>query len=130
MLLLKLPPPSPRISVVSIGARRPSEPIPRFLDLPLGPEQPRDCDDDGGRVVGFLEGVDGAGLSGRAGLEEDGIGVEETGRGEGLDACQDRRVRKERKEERSAKGGEKKVEGRRRRQLQRNKVWRKGRRGG
>lgn len=130
MLLLKLPPPSPRISVVSIGARRPSEPIPRFLDLPLCPKQPRDRDDDGGRVVGLLEGVDGAGLSGWAGLEEDGVGVEKTGSRESLDACQTRGVRKGRRrrgqrweERRKYKGNDDDGPGEK-------GGWRKGRRGG
>lgn len=87
MILLKLPPPTPRISIVAISDDGTAEPIPRLLHLALGPEQARHGDDDGGRVVGLLECVDRAGLACWSRFAPNRVRVEETRGGEGLQCC-------------------------------------------
>lgn len=58
VLLLKLPPPRPSITVVAVRRDSPAEPVSCLLDLPFGPEQSSDGDDDGRSVVRLLERVD------------------------------------------------------------------------
>lgn len=79
MLLLKLPPPGPRVAVVWICCDCSAEPIARLFDLAFCPEEPRDRNDDGRSVVRLLERVDRASLAGWSRLEPDRVRVQETG---------------------------------------------------
>jgi hypothetical protein len=75
VVLLEAPPPAPSVAVIAICGDRTSEPIASLLDLAFGPEETSDGDDDGWRVVGFLEGVDRARLAGRPRFAPDRVRV-------------------------------------------------------